>query len=55
MYVHNNNICLKFKDTCFAKFSDSLEITLQFNKICFAFCKAGDLHFAKWEARILTL
>ena len=45
MYAHNKNICLKFKNTCFAKFH-SRKITSQV--IIFA------TRFAKCEARIPT-
>ena len=47
MYARNKNICLKLRNICFAKFIDSLKITLQVIKFA--------LQFTKCEARIRTL
>ena len=47
MYAHNKKICLKLRNICFSKFTDSRKITSQVIKFA--------SRFAKCEARILTL
>ena len=47
IYAYNKNICLKLRNICFAKFTDSLKITSQVIKF--------NLQFAKCEARIRAL
>ena len=47
IYAQNKNICLKLRNICFTKFTDSLKITLQVMKFT--------LRFTKCEAKIHTL